>query len=48
MRSFSLSVLLLVMTGGTSATAQTAPDTPPAEATTMFPHPDDSRWWLSG
>jgi high affinity Mn2+ porin len=48
MRSLSISVLLLIISGGTSATAQTVPDAPPAEATTMFPHPDDSRWWLSG
>ncbi len=46
LRSFSLSVLLLIG-GATVAPAQTAPDTPPA-ATTVFPHPDDSRWWLSG
>src|SRR5438105_849472 len=45
-RSISLSAWLLVG-GATAATAQTAPDTPPAQ-TTMFPHPDDSRWWLSG
>jgi len=46
LRSFSLSVLL-VISGATVATAQTAPDAAPAE-TGMFPHPDDSRWWLSG
>src|SRR5437870_3380995 len=45
--SFSLSGLL-VMSGATVASAQTAQDTPQAETTTMFPHPDDSRWWLSG
>ena len=44
-QSVSLS-LLLVVGGATIAPAQTA-ETPPAE-TTMFPHPDDSRWWLSG
>jgi hypothetical protein len=38
--------VLLVIGGATVVPAQTA-DTPPAE-TTMFPHPDDSRWWLSG
>ena len=45
--SWSLSVLLI--TGGaTMAMAQDDdPDTSPAE-TTMFPHPDESRWWLSG
>src|ERR1700704_5160774 len=48
MRSLCLSVLLLTMTGGTFAAAQTARDVPPAGTTTMFPHPDDSRWWLSG
>jgi hypothetical protein len=42
-RSFSFSALLLILTGGTFATGQTAPDIPPAEATTMFPYPDDSR-----
>jgi hypothetical protein len=44
----SISLCVLVIMGGASVvSAQTAPDTPPAE-TTMFPHPDDSRWWLSG
>ncbi len=43
--SVSLS-LLLVVGSATIAAAQTA-ETPPAE-TTMFPHSDDSRWWLSG
>jgi high affinity Mn2+ porin len=47
MRSLFLSMLLAIA-GGTSAAAQTAPDTPPAGATTMFPHPPESRWWLSG
>ena len=46
LRSCSLSVLL-VIGGATVASAQTDPDTSPAE-TTMFPHPGDSRWWLSG
>ena len=44
-QSVSLS-MLLVAAGATIASAQTA-ETPPTE-TTMFPHPDDSRWWLSG
>ena len=44
-QSVSLSLLLVVF-GATIAAAQTA-ETPPAE-TTMFPHPEDSRWWLSG
>jgi high affinity Mn2+ porin len=48
LRSLSISVLLLAIAGGTSATAQTAPDIPRAEATTMFTHPPESRWWLSG
>ena len=43
-----LFVLLLALNGGTPATAQTAPDTPPADSTTILPHPADSRWWLSG
>ena len=46
LRSLSLSVLL-VIGRATVVPAQTAPDTPPAE-TTMFSHPTDSRWWLSG
>ena len=45
LRSISLSVLL-VIGGGTVVPAQTAANTPPA--TTMFPHPDDRPWWLSG
>ena len=47
-----LSIVLLmpalVVANATSAAAQSAPDAPAAGATTMFPHPDDSRWWLSG
>jgi hypothetical protein len=39
--------VLLVIGGASAVRAQITPDTPPA-ATTMFPHPDDSRWWLSG
>jgi hypothetical protein len=38
--------MLVVVAGATIAAAQAA-ETPPAE-TTMFPHPDDRRWWLSG
>jgi len=48
MRFATLSVLLLVITGGASATGQTTPDVPPAGATTMLPHPADDAWWLSG
>jgi hypothetical protein len=45
-RSCSLCVLLLV--GGAAATsAQTVQETPSNEAT-MFPHPENSHWWLSG
>ena len=47
LRSLSVPVLL-VISGATVTTAQTAPDTPPAETTAMFSHPDTSRWWLSG
>jgi hypothetical protein len=36
-----------VIAGAAVAPAQTTTDTSPVE-TTMFPHPDDSRWWLSG
>ena len=39
--------LLLLVGGAAIANAQTASDTP-TPATTMFPHPADSRWWLSG
>jgi hypothetical protein len=46
LRSSALS-LLLVLGGAGVGLAQSASETPPAE-TTMFPHPDDSRWWLSG
>jgi len=46
LKSFSRAVLL-VIGGAAVVPAQTAPNTPPTE-TTMFPHPDDSRWWLSG
>ena len=45
LQSASLSMLLIVF-GATGAAAQTT-ETAPAE-TTLFPHPDDSRWWLSG
>src|SRR4051812_47317035 len=47
LRSVSLSVLL-VSSSATGVIAQTASDTAPAERTTLFPHADDSRWWLSG
>ncbi len=45
LRAVSVS-MLLVIAGAAIAAAQTT-ETPPAE-TTMFPHPEDSRWWLSG
>jgi high affinity Mn2+ porin len=45
-RSVFLSVSLMAIAGG--ASAQTRADTPPAESATMFSHPDESRWWLSG
>ena len=41
-------VALLLVAGPVSATAQTTPNAPPAAETTMFPHPEESRWWLSG
>jgi high affinity Mn2+ porin len=50
LRRLFVSALLLVAYRQT-AWAQEAPSAPPADAapvTTMFPHPDDSRWWLSG
>ena len=43
----SIIVCLLVIIGGSAAHAQTEPDVA-TPATTMFPHPADSRWWLSG
>jgi len=49
-RRLFVSALLLVSNRQT-ACAQEAPSAPPADAapvTTMFAHPDDSRWWLSG
>jgi len=39
--------VLLAIASATAVPAQTAAETPSAE-TTMFPHPNDSRWWLSG
>jgi len=45
-RTFSLS-LLLVIGGSTVVRGQIPPEAPPGAAT-IFPHPDDSRWWLSG
>jgi hypothetical protein len=38
---------LLVVAGAALPAAQ-APDPPAADAATMFPHPADSRWWVSG
>jgi high affinity Mn2+ porin len=43
----SISLSVLVVGGGTTVAAAQTAETPPAE-TTMFPHSDDSRWWLSG
>src|SRR5216683_3904169 len=42
-----LAVVALGLASAASATAQTAPDAT-TSATTMFPHPADSRWWVSG
>jgi high affinity Mn2+ porin len=42
----SVSLSILLVGGATIAAAQTA--VTPAAETTMFPHPDDSRWSLSG
>jgi len=39
--------VLLIVGGATLAPAQTDPATSPP-TTTMFPHADDNRWWLSG
>ena len=47
-RPVALLVLLVGVVGG-SVAAQSAPTAPPlAGATTMFPHPEDNRWWVSG
>ena len=46
-----LSIVFLtsvVVANVTSAAAQSAPDAATTGATTMFSHPDDSGWWLSG
>jgi len=47
LRPFCFSVLFSVG-GAATAWAQTASDVQAAEPTTVFPHPGDSRWWLSG
>src|SRR5881628_875245 len=44
-QSVSLS-MLLILAGATIATAQAAATLP--SETTMFAHPENSRWWLSG
>jgi high affinity Mn2+ porin len=46
--SIVLPLLAVVVDTGTSAMAQSAPDAPASGATTLFPHPDDQSWWLSG
>jgi high affinity Mn2+ porin len=46
LQSLCLSLVLSVVLAPT-ASAQTDPGVA-APTTTMFPHPDDSRWWLSG
>jgi high affinity Mn2+ porin len=46
LRFVSLSIVLVVA-GAATIVAQTVETPPPAE-TTVFAHPDDSRWWLSG
>src|SRR5471030_2795602 len=48
MRSYVVLPVLWIIAGGTAAMAQTVSPAPAADSTTMFPHPDDSRWWLSG
>src|SRR5258708_20088842 len=49
-RSLLIGLLLPVLVAArpASAAAQSTPDAPAAAATTMFSHPDNSRWWLSG
>ncbi len=42
-----LAVVALGLAAAAPARAQTAPDAP-GSTTTMFPHPADSRWWVSG
>ena len=46
MSARSLSLVILCRASVVPLAAQTAAD-PPSSATTMFPHPDDTRWWLS-
>lgn len=41
-------LVALLLHAGAPASAQTAAAEPPAESTTLVPHPDDRRWWLSG
>jgi high affinity Mn2+ porin len=41
-------LLALIVAGGAVASAQTTSDTSPAEPTTLFPHQDETPWWLSG
>jgi high affinity Mn2+ porin len=41
-------ILVLVLGTAASAPAQPAADAPPEGETTVFQHPDGTRWWLSG
>ena len=41
-------ILVLSVGNGASVAAQSVQDTPPPDTAAMLPHPDDSRWWLSG
>lgn len=41
-------VTALIFVVSRPAGAQVTPEAPPPGATTIFPHPENSRWWLSG
>ena len=44
----ALLVTALIFVVCRPAGAQVSPEAPPPGATTIFPHPENSRWWLSG
>ena len=44
----ALLVTALIFVVSRPAGAQVTPEAPPPGTTTIFPHPENSRWWLSG
>jgi hypothetical protein len=44
----ALALSAVALSAEAPAAAQTTPKSSAAETTTMFPHPDDNAWWLSG